>query len=77
MGGVQIDTGGVDIPEGWQWLQGARKFHFFRKNEARSLCGGWMRFAGSSHTVADDTDVVGADDCAACTRKLGKVRIAQ
>lgn len=55
-------------PEGWSWLFGTRKWHYFTA-DGRSLCGKWLKLlmtASSLEQGCDDSP----DNCAACRRKL-------
>lgn len=54
--------------EGWGKPGLARKWHYFVK--ARSLCGGWIFW---SHNLEQGNDN-SPDNCAACKRKLAKLR---
>lgn len=57
--------------EGWHFLPGARKAHYFR--DARALCGRWGYFG---HDFEPDTAIASPDDCLACLRVLDRERVS-
>jgi hypothetical protein len=56
--------------EGWQYILGARKCHYF-KADGRSLCGTWLNL-GSGENRTPDHGWMSSDDCVGCRKKLPK-----
>ena len=52
------------MKEGWTWLIGTPKWHYFR--EGRSLCGKWMLLGNPE---LDQRDFKSKDNCMACFKK--------
>jgi hypothetical protein len=55
---------------GWGWPGLANRAHYFSPNDAISICGRW---AYTGQRTADDGEM-GPNDCAACAKKLAKIR---
>jgi len=49
--------------EGWTWIIGSRKWHYFR--EGKSLCGKWGLLTEPHFEAGNDAS---PDNCAACRR---------
>jgi hypothetical protein len=63
------------LREGWWMPFRSRKYHYFVKG--RSLCGGWG-FPDHSALEPDTGNMEkGPDDCAACFKKLVKLRASR
>lgn len=62
--------------EGWAFpTLAAKKPHFFRGPDRRSLCGRYaLIFIPSGLQIAPDTGTTSPADCAACARKLEATR---
>lgn len=54
--------------EGWVWALNWRKAHYVKNS--RSLCGNWL-YLGTLFEQGNDNS---ADNCAACKRKLKKLK---
>ena len=58
--------------KGWNWLSNTPKWHYFL--DGRSLCGKWLGL-GLGKTCDDDPKTDNSpDNCAACRKKVAKVR---
>ncbi len=51
--------------EGWTWIYGATKWHYFRKG--KSLCGRWMLLGLGD--FEEDEKLESEDNCKTCTKK--------
>jgi hypothetical protein len=58
---------------GWWFPTNSRKAHFFN-DSITSLCGKWMCLGSNPHLEPDDKP--SKDDCAACRKKLDKLKAA-
>ena len=56
-------------PEGWHWPKGARTYHYFRGQH--SLCGRWVRAAGSVLCEPGTKRAVACVVCAAARERSG------
>jgi hypothetical protein len=52
--------------EGWTWVRGSRKWHYFR--EGRAICSGFLLFVHPPEGYELDNDD-SSDNCAACKKK--------
>ena len=57
---------------GWAQPSNSRKNHYFMEDR-RSLCGRWAFFGELTKDVPEDDS---SNDCAACLRKLKKIRLS-
>lgn len=53
--------------EGWTWLLGVKKEHYFR--EGRSLCGRWMCFG---QDLSPEPPRMPGETCLTCLRRRTK-----
>lgn len=53
--------------EGWTWLSNATKWHYFIREDGKSLCGKWGLFGSPELEQGDDDS---EDNCKACQKKL-------
>jgi len=56
--------------EGWNWLYGVKKEHYFR--EGRSLCRRWLCLGGNSLSLTPPSDPKLV--CQGCLKRLNKER---
>lgn len=65
-----------DTVEGWAFpTSTAKKPHYFRGSERRSLCGKYaLVIAPPAEFITPDTGTTRPTDCAACARKLEAAR---
>jgi len=56
--------------QGWSWPVNSQRAHYFPAGELISLCGRWMILGGEREDDKHDSP----DNCAACRKKLDKLR---
>ncbi len=58
--------------EGWMWIYGTTKWHYFIKPGMMSLCGKWMAVPIDLQQGNDDSP----DNCKVCLRRLNALRLS-
>ena len=55
--------------EGWTWLSNSMKWHYFIREDGKSLCGKWGLWGSPELEQGNDDS---PENCVACKRKLEK-----